>query len=290
MNELQKYMLMLQGGYKPQAGAITSDQMQGFKNAGLLNKTVELENQIQDTNNLIGSLNIPKQPIAVPNTANEDLLKKQKKANMFMALGDLLQGKDATSGFTQRQAGFDAKRDLAERKAKQEEILASMSPEQRKIYELYGPEAAFDYKYNKPKPTKRDSYVAKDGYRYFVDDGTRTFPGVTVKEEQSQEDIYKENAARIKNTILNDGKEKLTPNELAFYDDYMKNKGYMNIEQAMAAQMFGNNNTNNTNDSIDSNTSNENIVQDNKTYVYSRTQADGSKVYVNGGKEYVFQD
>lgn len=162
MNELQKYMLMLQGGYKPQAGAITSDQMQGFKNAGLLNKTVALENQIQDTNNLIGSLNIPKQPIAVPNTANEDLLKKQKKANMFMALGDLLQGKDATAGFTQRQAGFDAKRDLAERQAKQEQILASMSPEQRKIYELYGPEAAFDYKYNKPKPAKLEYFSVSD--------------------------------------------------------------------------------------------------------------------------------
>jgi|11_taG_2_1085331.scaffolds.fasta_scaffold04366_3 hypothetical protein len=123
MNELQKYMLMLQGGYKPQAGAITSDQMQGFKNAGLLNKTVALENQIQDTNNLIGSLNIPKQPIPVPNTANEDLLKKQKKANMFMALGDLLQGKDATAGFTQRQAGFDAQRERAERQAKLQNIV-----------------------------------------------------------------------------------------------------------------------------------------------------------------------
>jgi hypothetical protein len=116
------------------------------------------------------------------------------------------------------------------------------------------------------------------------------FPNITVKEEQSQEDIYKENAAKIKNTILTKGKNALTPNELAFYDDYMKNKGYMNIEQAIAAQMLGNNNTNNTNDSINSNTSNENIVQDNKTYVYSRTQEDGSKVYVNGGKEYVFQD
>lgn len=287
MNELQKYMLMLQGGYKPQAGAITSDQMQGFKNAGLLNKTVALENQIQDTNNLIGSLNIPKEPIAVPNTADEDLLKKQQRANMFMALGDLLRGKDATAGFTQRQAQFDAQREVAERKAKQEELLASMTPEQRKIYELYGPQAAFDYKYNKPKPAKRDSFVAKDGYRYYVDDNTRVFPNVTVKEEQSQEDLYKENAAKIKNTILTEGKDALTENQLAFYDDYMKNKGFMNIEQAMAAQMFGNNNTN---DSIVSNTSNENIIQDGKTFVYSRTQADGSKVYVNGGKEYVFQD
>ena len=315
MNELQKYMLMLQGGYKPQDGAITSDQMQGFKNAGLLNKTVALENQIQDTNNLINSLNIPKEPIQVPNTADEDLLKKQQRGNMLMALGDLLRGKDATAGFTQRQAQFDAQREVAERKAKQEEMLASMTPEQRKIYELYGPQAAFNYKYNKPErktiegadgyryfldgsrvlpnvtapeePAKRDSFVAKDGYRYYVDDNTRVFPGVTVTEEQSEEDLYKENAAKIKNTILTKGKDALTENQLAFYDDYMKNKGFMNIEQAIASQMFGNNNTN---DSIGSNTSNENIVQDGKTYVYSRTQADGSKVYVNGGKEYVFQD
>ena len=203
-------------------------------------------------------------------------------------------------------------------KAQKEELLASMTPEQRKIYELYGPQAAFDYKYNKPErktieaadgyryyldgsrvlpnvtapeePVKRDSFVAKDGYRCFVDDNTRVFPGVTVTEEQSQEDLYKENAAKIKNTILTKGKDALTENELAFYDDYMKNKGFMNIEQAMASQMFGNNNTNNTNNSNNLNTSNENIVQDGKTYVYSRTQADGSKVYVNGGKEYVFQD
>ena len=203
-------------------------------------------------------------------------------------------------------------------KAQKEELLASMTPEQRKIYELYGPQAAFDYKYNKPErktiegadgyryyldgsrvlpnvtapeePVKRDSFVAKDGYRYYVDDNTRVFPGVTVTEEQSEEDLYKENAAKIKNTILTKGKDALTENELAFYDDYMKNKGFMNIEQAMASQMFGNNNTNNTNNSNNLNTSNENIVQDGKTYVYSRTQADGSKVYVNGGKEYVFQD
>jgi hypothetical protein len=284
MNELQKYMLMLQGGYKPQAGAITSDQMQGFKNAGLLNKTVALENQIQDTNNLIGSLNIPKQPIAVPNTANEDLLKKQKKANMFMALGDLLQGKDATAGFTQRQAGFDAKRDLAERQAKQEQILASMSPEQRKIYELYGPEAAFDYKYNKPKPTKRDSFVAKDGYRYFVDDNTRVFPGVTVKEEQSEADKYKENSANIKNIVMNEGIEstKLTQQQKDYYNNDLNKQGVLSLDQALASVLVG--------ESGGGDEIQKTITENNKTYTYLKTNSDGSKVYVNGGKEYVFQD
>jgi len=175
MNELQKYMLMLQGGYKPQDGAIISDQMQGFKNAGLLNKTVELENQIQDTNNLIGSLNIPNNPVEVPNTANEDLLKRQKRANMLMAIGDLFKGKDATAGFMQRQANFDAQREAAERKAKQEEILASMTPEQRKIYELYGPQAAFNYKYSQPKNNQPSSvkeyqFAKQQGYKGSYED------------------------------------------------------------------------------------------------------------------------
>jgi len=144
MNELQKYMLMLQGGYKPQAGAITSDQMQGFKNAGLLNKTVALENQIQDTNNLISSLNIPNNPVAVPNTASEDLLKKQQRGNMLMALGDLLQGKDATAGFTQRKAGFDAQRERAERQAKLQNIVQNSDsiPNSLKEIALAFPELA----------------------------------------------------------------------------------------------------------------------------------------------------
>ena len=56
---------------------------------------------------------------------------------MLIAFGDLLRGKDATAGFTQRQAMFDAKREEKKGKAKQEQLLASMSPEQRRIYEIY---------------------------------------------------------------------------------------------------------------------------------------------------------
>ncbi len=303
MNELQKYMLMLQGGYKPQAGAITSDQMQGFKNAGLLNKTVELENQIQNINKpfgMIGDSVQPNKPIITPPPAPEsipqpnpqaELLKKQQRGNMLIALGDLLRGKDATAGFTQRQAGFDAQRERAERQAKveqktkeQEEILASMSPEQRKIYELYGPEAAFDYKYNKPKPTKRDSFVAKDGYRYFVDDNTRVFPGVTVKEEQSEADKYKENSANIKNIVMNEGIEstKLTQQQKDFYNNDLNNQGVLSLDQALASMLVG--------DSGGGDEIQTTITENGKTYTYLKTNSDGNKVYVNGGKEYVFQD
>ena len=55
MTELEKFNLMLQGGYNPMGGGITTNQMQDFATAGLFNK-------IQDTNNLIGSLNIPNNP------------------------------------------------------------------------------------------------------------------------------------------------------------------------------------------------------------------------------------
>jgi len=232
MNELQKYMLMLQGGYKPQAGAITSNQMQDFKNTGLLNKTVALENQIQDTNNLIGSLNIPNNPVAVPNTANEDLLKKQQRANMFMALGDLLRGKDATAGFTQRQAGFDAQRERAERQAKQEEMLASMTPEQRKIYELYGPQAAFNYKYNKPE---RKIVEGGDGLLYYLD-GSRVLPNVNIDKDKGdvfkQENDLRDEHQKLSGTfidvrdaygrILSNAEEQTAASDLSLIFNYMK--------------------------------------------------------------------
>lgn len=242
MTELEKFNLMLQGGYNPMGGGITTNQMEDFKTAGLFN-------QIQDTNNRISSLNIPNNPNPVPNTADEDLLKKQKRANMLIAFGDLLRGKDATAGFTQRQAKFDAERELAERKAKQEQRL-----KQQEEFIKNNPEFEQLIRFNQlfdmdmPQPKKRDSYVAKDGFRYYVDDGARVFPNVTVKEEQSQADIYKENAARIKNIVLNEGpdSENLTKEQKAFYDDYMNKKGFMTFDQALAAQLQGEMNNQNT--------------------------------------------
>jgi hypothetical protein len=242
MTELEKFNLMLQGGYNPMGGGITTNQMEDFKTAGLFN-------QIQDTNNRISSLNIPNNPNPVPNTADEDLLKKQKRANMLIAFGDLLRGKDATAGFTQRQAQFDAERELAERKARQEQRL-----QKQEEFIKNNPEFEQMIRFNQlfdmdmPQPKKRDSYVAKDGFRYYVDDGARVFPNVTVKEEQSQADIYKENAARIKNIVLNEGpnSKNLTKEEKAFYDDYINKKGIMTLDQAIAAMLQGGKNNQNT--------------------------------------------
>jgi len=312
--------LMKAGGYNPLDGGITTNEMQDFRLQGLINN-------FNQTNEKIDALNLPPvQEKKSPNILQKigsafgqygmddrmpadeflNLPKADRRKMQIQGLQNFANQMNLVgaqqSGNAQRisQAQNVISQRRAEQEAKQKEAQALMKKEQlerdKEEFIKNNPEYAQMIRFNQlfdmdmPKPAKRDSYVAKDGHRYYVDDGTRVFPNVTVKEEQSQEDIYKENAARIKNTILTKGKNALTPNELAFYDDYMKNKGFMNIEQAIASQMFDNDNTNNTNDSIDSNTSNENIVQDGKTFVYSRTQADGSKVYVNGGKEYVFQD
>ena len=196
MNELQKYMLMLQGGYKPQAGAITSDQMQGFKNAGLLNKTVELENQIQNINKpfgMIGDSVQPNKPIITPPPAPEsipqpnpqaELLKKQQRGNMLIALGDLLQGKDATAGFTQRQAGFDAQKERAERQAKveqkikeQEEFIKNNPEYERfiRMNQLFG--------VNMPDEKAKRIIQGVDGRKYY-EDGTLVLNNVNREEKK----------------------------------------------------------------------------------------------------------
>lgn len=97
---------------------------------------------------------------------------------------------------------------------------------------------------NKTKP-KRESYVAKDGYRYYVDGKQeRVHPNVEVKEKQTQEDIFKENAARIKNIVALEGENspKLTKFERNFYNTYIKPRSGNIVDQMIAAQFgFGNN-------------------------------------------------
>ena len=199
-----------------------------------------------------GSLGINISPINEQKKLEEEERARAEKSMKLKNFADTLRMVNANQSGNYQQSMMFANR-LAQRKADQEarqkEAQALMKKEQferdQEEFIKNNPEYERFIRMNQlfgmdiPKPAKRDSYVAKDGYRYFVDDNKRVFPGVTGKEEQSQEDIYKENAAKIKNTILTKGKNALTPNELAFYDDYMKNKGYMNIEQAMAAQMLG---------------------------------------------------
>jgi len=96
---------------------------------------------------------------------------------------------------------------------------------------------------NNTKP-KRDSFVAKDGYRYYTDNQERVFPNVKVKEEQTEEDKFKENAARIKNIVALEGENspKLTQFERNFYNTYIKPRSGSIVDQMIAAQFgFGNN-------------------------------------------------
>jgi len=179
MTELEKFNLLLRGGYNPMGGAITTNQMEDFKTAGLFN-------QIQDTNNLISSLNIPNNPNPVPNTADEDLLKRQKRGNMLIAFGDLLRGKDATAGFTQRQAMFDAERELAERKAKQEQRLKDQE-EFIKNNPQFEQMIRFNQLFDMDMPQPKNSRIIKgaDGFNYYADTGERVLPGVVQEKKQS---------------------------------------------------------------------------------------------------------
>lgn len=144
----------------------------------------------------------------------------------------------------QRQLEEQAKlKKLADQK-KRDDFYNSLNANQKMIFDMT--QAGMPDSYIKsqfyPDPKKRDSYVAKDGYRYYVDGKQeRVFPGVTVKETQSQEDIYKENAARIKNTILTKGVDSLTENEKLFYNDYIKRTGGNPFNQVMADIFVDNN-------------------------------------------------
>ena len=205
---------------------------------------------INNTNQQINSMNLP-------SFAKEEEEKKRKKAEQMMKLQNLAdtfnmvnaqksgnaQGVALYSNrMKQRQLEQQAAKAKAEQKAQQEllkqqqDAFIKANPDYAKMIqmnELFG--------FTPPAEKNRESYVAKDGYRYFVDKNERVFPGVTVTEKQSQEDIYKENAARIKNIILTEGTSGLTDNELAFYDDYIKRTGGNPFNQALA-NIVGNDN------------------------------------------------
>ena len=130
-NQYDFFNLMKAGGYNPMDGGITTDEMDIFKTLGLINNVNKNKQAIENINKPFGMIgdsvqpnkpiiNLP--PVQQPNPQAE-LLKKQQRGNMLMALGDLLSGRDATAGFMQRKAGFDAQKERAERQAKQEQLM-----------------------------------------------------------------------------------------------------------------------------------------------------------------------
>jgi multidrug efflux pump subunit AcrA (membrane-fusion protein) len=245
-----------------------------------------------------GSLGINISPINEQKKLEEEERARAEKSMKLRNFADTLRMVNANQSGNSQQSMMFANR-LAQRKADQEarqkEAQALMKKEQferdQELFIKQNPELAGAIRMNQlfgmdmPKPAKRDSYVAKDGYRYYLDGNQeRVFPNVTVTEEQTQADIYKEEVANIKRIVMNEGIEspKLTQQQKDFYNNDLNNQGVLSLDQALASMLVG--------DSGGGDEIQTTITENGKTYTYLKTNSDGNKVYVNGGKEYVFQD
>jgi len=185
-------------------GGITTNQMQDFRLQGLINNNKALDQKIN-------ALNLP--PVQEPNP-QEELVKKQRRANMLMAIGDAFKGKDIASGVMERQAMFNAQKERAERQAKQEQLMKD-----RQEYIKNNPELAGAIRlkelFDMQMPQQKDP---------------------------TQSDIYKQAAARIKNIVLNEGIDSpnLTEQERDFYKDNINKQGFMSFNEGLAQMMLGN--------------------------------------------------
>ena len=202
-----------------------------------------------------GSLGINISPINEQKKLEEEQRARAEQSMKLKNFADTLRMVNANQSGNYQQSMMFSNR-LAQRKADQEarqkEAQALMKKEQferdQELFIKQNPQFAPAIELNRlfpgttlPKPAKRDSYVAKDGYRYFVDDGTRMFPNITVKEEQSEADIYKEEVANIKRIVMNEGIEstKLTQQQKDFYNNDLNNQGVLSLDQALASMLVG---------------------------------------------------
>jgi len=211
-------------------------------------------------NNPTGSLGLSMAPILEARAKQaEEEEAKRKRSERFSRLRDFadsLQAMNAgqsgnfgaqnqfLNNIDRRRAEEAAREKAKADKNKRDNFYNSLNPNQKIIFNMK--EAGMPDSYIKsqfyPDPTKRESFVAKDGYRYFVDNGKRVFPGVTAKEEQTEADIYKENAARIKNIVMKEGVDstKLTKQERDFYNNNINKQGFMSFDESLAQIMLGN--------------------------------------------------
>ena len=95
--------------------------------------TNTLFNDIQNTNAQIQSMNIPQQTQPMQ---EDPMVRRQRAGNMMLALSDVLRGQDPSQGVMQRQKMLQAQTQQAEQEAQEQRMLASMTPEQRQIYNM----------------------------------------------------------------------------------------------------------------------------------------------------------
>tara|TARA_R100001198_G_C5230619_1_gene209946 strand:- start:270 stop:1130 length:861 start_codon:yes stop_codon:yes gene_type:complete len=212
-------------------------------------------------NNPTGSLGLDMAPILEARAKQaEEEEAKRKRSERFSKLrnfADSLQAMNAgqsgnfgaqnqfLNNIDRRRAEEAARAKAKADKKKRDDFYNSLNPNQKMIFDMK--EAGMPDSYIKsqfyPNPAKRESFVAKDGYRYFADGKQeRVFPGVTVKEEQTQADIYKENAARIKNIVMKEGIDSpnLTTQERDFYNNDINKQGFMSLDESLGQILLGN--------------------------------------------------
>ena len=170
MTPLEKFNLMLQGGYNPMGGGINTNQMNDFIAAGYRKPgdafgDKPLMQNLYDTQKFSQSV----EPLKAQKE-QQDLLKKQNRGNMLIALGDALRGKDMTQGFLQRQKLFQQKED--ERKALENfnRMYATLDEDQRREVDLR--RAGIELS----TPKERRIVKGADGYNYYADTRERVLP------------------------------------------------------------------------------------------------------------------
>jgi hypothetical protein len=163
-NQYDFFNLMKAGGYNPMDGGITTNQMQDFRLQGLINNNKALDQKIN-------ALNLP--PVQEPNP-QEELVKKQRRANMLMAIGDAFKGKDIASGVMERQAMFNAQKERAERQAAYDKQYNLLNDNQKRMVDQQR------VGINLPTATQRKIIKGADGFNYYADTGERVLPGVVT--------------------------------------------------------------------------------------------------------------
>ena len=194
---------------------------------------------------------------------------------MLIAFGDLLRGKDATAGFTQRQAMFDAERERAERKAKQEQRLQQQEEfikNNPKFEQLIRFNQLFGM--NMPQP-KNPRIINQGGINYY-EDGSKVLPNIADKQPTAKQ-IYDNLAADIKTTVANKGVEALTENQKTFYNTYLLRQNSGGFDKFLLDYIRGQGDSNKT--------ANETGIIDT-----GEVTADGKKIVEKDGKRFVQVD
>jgi len=104
----------------------------------------------QNTNKFIADNNLMQPPV------DEEADKKAKRKEGLQNLRDTLAiiGARRSGNYAlaeQMKQQVNLRKQQEEQQKKQSELLSSMSPEQRRIYETFGPQAAYNYAYGQPK-------------------------------------------------------------------------------------------------------------------------------------------